>query len=115
MLEKQNEIKEQNVIQEERNKFDKERTYIAIIDKIEENSIYVNELKVETSSSKIGYFWFNAKNIKILDRDNNGIKAEDLHVGDTIIITSNTSYINYMNPPIVYDIKLVKVVYEGVK
>lgn len=115
MLKKQNEIKEQNVIQEERNEFDKERTYIAIIDKIEENSIYVNELKVETSSSKIGYFWLNAKNIKILDRDNNEIKVGDLHVGDTIIIISNTSYINYMNPPIVYDIKLVKVVYEGVK
>ena len=108
-------LEKQNETQEERNEFDKERTYIAIIDKIEGNSVYVNELDVKTSSARTGYFWFNAENIKILDRDNNEIKAEDLKVGDTIIIISNTSFINYLNPPIVYDIKLVKVVYEGVK
>lgn len=112
---KQSEIKEKNEIQQERNEFDKERTYVAVIDKIEKNSVYVNEVEVETSSPRTGYFWFNAENIKILDRDNKEIKAEDLNVGDTVIITSNTSYINYMNPPIVYDIKIVKVVYESAK
>ena len=75
----------------------------------------MNELEVETLTNRIGYFRFHIENAKILDRNNNEIKAEDLKVGDTIIIISKPGYMSYFSPPIMHDIKEIRVVYNSAK